>query len=164
MNEALIRNLEGWAAIMTIVGFPFAIVAFLLERRKDRQLEEEEIYRSLSDSYREFLTLALDNPDLHLIRAPGTPGPTLTPEQRERQLVLFGILTAIFEQAYLLVYEETMSRQTARLWQSWNDYITEWCRRPEFRAALPALLEGEDPEFVAHVRRIAAAVESRSAA
>ena len=156
MKEELIRDLEGWAAIMTIVGFPFAILAFLLDRRKDRQLEEEEIYQSLSDSYREFLTLVLKNPDLHLIRPPGTPLPALTPEQRERQVVLFGILTAIFEQAYLLVYEESMSRQTARLWQSWNDYITEWCHRPEFRAALPALLEGEDPDFVAHVRRIAA--------
>jgi len=48
-----------------------------------------------------------------------------------------------------------MSRQQARLWQSWEDYMTEWCQREDFRAALPTLLQGEDPGFVAMIRRIA---------
>jgi hypothetical protein len=39
--------------------------------------------------------------------------------------------------------------------------MREWCRNEEFRAALPELLEGEDPDFQAHIRRIAAATSAR---
>ena len=57
----------------------------------------------------------------------------LNPEQKERRYALFSILVSIFERAYMLVYEDTMSRQTTRLWQSWEDYMREWCRRADFR-------------------------------
>lgn len=33
----------------------------------------------------------------------------------------------------------------------------EWCQREDFRAALPALLQGEAPGFVATIGRIAEA-------
>jgi hypothetical protein len=33
--------------------------------------------------------------------------------------------------------------------------MREWCRRADFKAALPQLLRGEDPEFVAYIERIA---------
>ena len=160
MKEEFIRDLEGWAAIMTIIGFPFATLVFLLERRKERQINEEEIYQQLSDSYRDFLGLALRHSDLGIVRAAHLPVPLLNVEQKERQYALFGILVALFEQAYILVYEVKMSRQTARLWQSWEDYMREWCQRREFREALPELLHGEDPEFVAHIQRIAAESEN----
>jgi hypothetical protein len=39
----------------------------------------------------------------------------------------------------------------------WWDYMHEWCQRKDFRAALPPLLAGEDPGFVATIRRIAEA-------
>jgi len=54
---------------------------------------------------------------------------------------------SLFERAYLLVFEERMDKQTTRLWQSWEDYMREWCRRPDFREALPDLLSGEDEGF-----------------
>ena len=80
----------------------------------------------------------------------------LTEEQAERRIALFGILVSIFERAYILVYEPRMPKQTRRLWSSWEDYMAEWCRNEEFCAALPELLEGEDPDFRAHIQRIAA--------
>jgi hypothetical protein len=40
--------------------------------------------------------------------------------------------------------------------------MREWCRRADFRQALPELLEGEDPDFKAHIERIAQASVSRS--
>jgi hypothetical protein len=76
-------------------------------------------------------------------------------EQKERRLALFGILVSIFERAYILVYEKHMDKQTKRLWSSWEDYMREWCLRPDFRKALPELLEGEDPDFQRHIERIA---------
>ena len=140
-------------------ALPFAIVVFVIERRKERYAEEEEIYQRLSDEYTNFLKLVLDNSDLQLLRKNASLS-QLSEEQMERKLALFGILVSIFERAYLLVYEERMSKQTRRLWSSWEDYMREWCRRSDFRKALPDLLEGEDPDFRKHIEGIAGAAGS----
>jgi hypothetical protein len=140
--------------VVTVIGLPLAILVFVYEQRKERDNEEEEIFQRLSDEYREFLKLVLDNSDLHLLRRGGEP-PVLTVEQQERRFVIFGILISLFERAYLLVYEQKMDKQARRLWQSWEDYMREWVRRADFRAALPELLEGEDPEFTDYIRRLA---------
>jgi len=140
-------------------ALPFAIVVFVIERRKERFVDEEELYQRLSDEYTNFLKLVLDNSDLQLLRKNGFLA-QLSEEQMERKQALFGILVSIFERAYILVYEERMSKQTRRLWSSWEDYMREWCRRSDFRKALPELLEGEDPDFKKHIEGIAAAVAS----
>ena len=54
--------------IVTVVGLPFAIAIFIYEQRRERKNEEEEIFQRLSDEYREFLKLVLDNADLLLPR------------------------------------------------------------------------------------------------
>jgi hypothetical protein len=140
--------------VVTVIGLPFAILVYLLEQRRERKNEGEEIYQRLSDEYREFLKLVLDNADLQLLRQRG-PAAALTEEQNERKQAIFGILIALFERSYLLVFEERMDRQTRRLWQSWEDYMRDWCKRDDFRALLPSLLEGEDDEFREHITRIA---------
>src|SRR3954463_10250379 len=104
--------------VVTVVGLPCAIAIFIYEQRKERRNEEEEIFQRLSDEYREYLKLVLDNSDLHLLRREGRQL-TLSEDQAERRLAIFGILISLFERAYLLVYEENMSRQTQRMWQSW---------------------------------------------
>src|SRR6186713_2944563 len=145
---------ETLSYIVTVIGLPLAILVFIYEQRKERDNEEEEIFQRLSDEYREFLKLVLDNADLQLLRRAGDP-PALTAEQKERRYAIFGILISLFERAYLLVYEENMDKKSRRLWQSWEDYMREWVRRADFRAALPDLLPGEDPEFTAHISRLA---------
>jgi len=140
--------------VVETFALPFAIIVFILEQRKERQSEEEEIFQRLSDEYREFLKLVLDNTDLHLLGRSGSPQ-NLTDDQKERRYAIFGILVSLFERAYLLVYEEHMDKQTRRMWQSWEDYMREWVRRTEFRDALPQLLEGEDEEFTRHIRQLA---------
>jgi hypothetical protein len=145
--------LEAASYIVTIVGLPFAIGVYFYDRRRDQQTDEEEIFLRLSDEYADFMRLVIDNADLHLL-SPGPKG-ELSEEQLERKHALFAILVSLFERAYVLVYEESMSRQQARLWQSWADYMQEWCERRDFRAALPSLLHGEDPGFVATIRQIA---------
>ncbi len=142
----LLEILEMLSYLVTIVALPLAIFTFALEQRKERQNEEEEIYQRLSDEYREFLKLVLDNSDLHLLRRE-RDGHEFTDDQKERRHAIFGILISLFERAYLLVYEPIMDKQTRRMWQSWEDYMCEWVRRTDFRDALPQLLEGEDEEF-----------------
>ena len=153
MNQDTLQWWEMASYVVTVVGLPFAIVVFLMEQRKERQNEEEEIFQRLSDEYSNFLKLVLQNSDLGLLRKTGLQ--EMTEEQKERRLALYGILISLLERAYLLVYEEKMNKQARRLWQSWEDYIREWIRRDDFREALPELLEGEDEDFVKHLLRIA---------
>lgn len=140
--------------VVTVIGLPFAILVFLLEQRKERRNEQEEIFQRLSDEYREFLKLVLDNADLQLLRR-DRERRDLTAEQSERRFAIFGILISLFERAYLLVYEDHMDKQTSRLWKSWEDYMREWLRRPEFRESLPDLLEGEDEDFTRYIQALA---------
>lgn len=140
--------------IVTVVALPMAIIVFVWEQRRERQNEEEEIYQRLSDEYTSFMRLVMKNADLGLLRRTPELGP-LSPEQEERKLGIFNILIALFERAFILVYEEKMNPQTRRLWQSWEDYMRDWCKRPDFRAVLPELLEGEDEAFARHIRHIA---------
>ena len=158
-------NRETWeilSYVVTVVGLPLAIVVFLFEQRKERENEEEEVYQLLSDNYQEFLKVALDNPDLRLFSTADKL--ELTDEQEERQLIIFTMLVSLFERAYLLLYEDDMSLRQARRWHSWEDYILEWCGRPEFRADLPRLLHGEDPDFVRYVEKLVARpIEGRTA-
>ena len=139
--------------VVTTIGLPLAILVFIYEQKKERDNEDEEVYQLLSDNYQDFLRMALGHPDLHLFTPEQTP--ELNDEQRERMLIIFNMLISLFERAYLLLYEEKMSSKHKRRWLSWEDYMREWCRRDDFRALLPVLLEGEDAEFGAYIRELA---------
>lgn len=152
---------EALSYIVTIFGLPMAILVFMYEQRRERQGDEEELYQRLSDEYTGFLKLVLGSPDLQLLRK-AAPDQPLTDEQQERKRAIFNILVSIFERAYLLVFEERMDRQAQRLWRSWEDYMREWCRRKDFREALPELLEGEDEDFQTHIRKIAEAEAAKA--
>lgn len=137
--------------VVTIVGLPFAIWIFIYEQKKERENDEEEIYQKLSDEYSGFLKLILQNSDLQLGSSKVID---LTQEQEERKRILFNLLISLFERAYILAYEENMSRQKQRRWQSWEDYMLEWCKREDFRSQLPSLLVGEDDEFVKYITQV----------
>ena len=138
---------------VTVIGLPFAIGVFLWEQRRERENEDEEGYQLLSDAYNDFLKVVLDNADLKLRSTSALPNPT--PEQNERRLVIFDMLISLFERAYLVSYTDDMSTTERRRWNSWDDYMREWCRRDDFFNALPLLLSGEDPDFQAYLRRVA---------
>jgi hypothetical protein len=139
--------------VVTTIGLPLAIVVFIYEQKKERDNEDEEVYQLLSDNYQDFLKIALGHPDLHLFSPEETQ--ELNDEQRERRLIIFNMLISLFERAYLVAYKPEMSPTEARRWNSWDDYMREWCRREDFRNVLPQLLRGEDPEFQDYIRRIA---------
>lgn len=146
---------ETWELLsyaVTVIGLPLAIAVFLFEQRKERENEEDDVYQQLSDNYQDFLKVALDHPDLRLFAADEVSA--LNDEQKERQLIIFSMLISLFERAYVLLYEDAMSPKQARRWNSWEDYIQEWCFKPHFRALLPILLRGEDPGFVRYVEQL----------
>jgi hypothetical protein len=136
--------------VVTVFGFPLALLVFFIEQRKERQNEDEEIFQKLADEYADFSKLLLENSDLMLFST-ASHVVSLTLEQQERKKIIFDLLVSLFERAYILVYEEKMSKQTQRLWRTWEDYIRFWCKREDFRRELPELLKGEDPDFEAYM-------------
>jgi hypothetical protein len=151
------ENFKDWmelaSYLVTVVALPFAIVVFVMEQRRERANEEEEIYLKLTDDYSRFMKLVLENSDLKLRSRTVA---VLTDEQIDRRMALYSILVTLFESAYMLVYEDRMDRKQLRMWKSWEDFMREWCGREDFRAALPELLHGEDPDFVREIQKIAA--------
>ena len=113
-----IENWELLSYIVTVLGLPLAMAVFLYEKRKERIAEEEEVYAALANSYQDFLKLALENPDLRLMSQTRTHD--LSAEQRERMSAIFGMLIALFERAYLLLYETDLTGKDARRWRSWE--------------------------------------------
>lgn len=140
--------------VVTVVGLPFAVAVFLFEQRKERENEEEEAYQHLSDAYNDFLKIVLGHADLQLRTNAALPNPSA--EQNERMLVIFDMLISLFERAYLVAYKDEMTPTERRRWNSWDDYMREWCRRDDFFNALPLLLRGEDPAFQSYIKRVAA--------
>jgi hypothetical protein len=153
MPESSLEMWELASYIVTVVGLPFAIIVYIWDQRRERQNEDEEIYQQLSDEYADFLKLLLKNADLQLL-SPEKEGPVLDGEQSERKKIIFDILVSLFERAFILVYEDDMRPQTKRLWASWDDYMRFWCKRKDFRQSLDSLLEGEDHEFVAYMKKV----------
>lgn len=152
----LLFNPDFWEVasfVVTVFALPFAIFLFLYEQRKERDNEDEEAYQLLQNAYNDFLKIVLDNPDLQL-RSTTKPY-DLTDEQRERTLIIFEMLVALFERAYIVSYEPDLKGVALRRWNSWDDYMREWCRREDFYYLLPQLLRGEDPDFAAYIRRVA---------
>ena len=139
--------------VITVFALPFAIFLFLFEQRKERDSEDEEAYQLLQDAYNDFLKIVLDNTDLQLRSAAMTPD--LSGEQRERMLIIFEMLIALFERAYIVSYEPDLKGVAQRRWNSWDDYMREWCSRDDFYYLLPQLLRGEDPHFAEYIRRVA---------
>jgi hypothetical protein len=140
--------------VVTALALPFAILFFAWEQRKERDNEDEEAYQLLSDAYNDFLKVVLANPDLRL--RSNAPLDAPSSEQRERMLVVFDMLISLFERAFLVAFKPKMGETERRRWNSWDDYMREWCRREDFHNALPLLLRGEDPEFQDYIRSIAA--------
>ncbi len=157
MTLEYLMSLEFWelsSYVVTVVALPFGIIVYVLEQRKERQNEDEELYQRLSDEYADFQQLLLKNADLRLISGNALES-EMTDEQRERKKIIFDLLVSLFERAYILVYEEDMSKQNQRLWATWEDYIRFWTNRNDFRKSLNELLDGEDPEFSAYMKKIA---------
>lgn len=146
--------LEALSYVVTILGFPAAIYVIVTEERLRRKNEENELHRNLSEEYDNFLRMVMENADLLLLSRSVPPQP-LSDEQRERTEVIFRMLISLFEKAYIILHDTLMDADAQRRWSSWEDDMIEWLRKPDFRNALPDLLEGEDDEFSAYILRLA---------
>ncbi|MFN0024468.1 MAG: hypothetical protein ACKVS5_11285 [Parvularculaceae bacterium] len=157
IDEETLRLWELMSYLVTVLGLPLAVAAIWREMRAERANEgkaleqrEDEIYVQLSQQYSALLEAALAHPELDVLEA--SPGDTLSPEQRRRQAIYYEMLMALFERAFILLYEDAPTGQSGRRWGSWADFFAYWLKRPDFARYVEANLQGEDAAFVAFVR------------
>jgi hypothetical protein len=148
-----LESFELASYLVTVIGLPFAIWVFIKQERAERENEEEEAYLLLATAYNDFLKVVLAHSDLHLRSTQALEGATA--EQRERMLVIFDMLVSLFERAYLVAWKPEMSDTEQRRWNSWDDYMREWCARDDFYFQLPQLLRGEDAGFQTYIQDVA---------
>lgn len=161
--EATLKAWEFASYIVTVLGLPLALFALWREMRAERHNErkeieqrEDEIYVELSQQYTAFLEAVLANPELDILGEDPSAAPITLSQQRKKQ-IYFEMLIALFERAYILLYEPDLQGDAARRWQSWADYVEWWLKKPEFRTYALANLDGEDAAFAAFVRARAGA-------
>lgn len=134
--------------VATVVGIPLAIATFALQEKKERQNEQEEIYDKLMDHYSEIQEKLFEYPELDTHTEP-----LKDPESARRQYILYEMLISLFERSFILL-ESEKDPEYQRMWNSWVDYIREWLDKPNFVNALPRLMRGEDPDFVAYISKL----------
>ncbi len=157
ISDETMQLWEFLSYLVTVLGLPFALLALWREMRAERANEakeleqrEDEIYVQLSQQYSAFLEAVLAHPELDVLEDGSSE--KLTPEQKRRQAIYYEMLLALFERAYILLYEETLSAAGGRRWGSWADFFAYWLKRPDFARYVEGNLQGEDPAFVAFVR------------
>jgi hypothetical protein len=142
MNYDILEWMELLSYVATVVGIPLALITFVIQERKERQAEQQEIYDQLMEHYSEIQEKLFDHPELDYHDAP-----MQDPEDMRRQMIIYEMLVSLFERAFILLYGDP-DPSYRRMWNSWADYINIWTARSNFRAALPILMKGEDPDFV----------------
>jgi hypothetical protein len=159
LSESTLQFWEFLSYLVTVLALPMALYAFWRESRAERdnelkeiQQREDEIYIQLSQQYSAFLESILANTELGLLDERPEDAPPLTATQQQKKIVYYEMLIALFERAYILLYEDAPSKDASRRWGTWADYISWWLEKPDFRAYARTTLEGEDPEFAAFLQ------------
>ncbi len=137
--------MEFLSYVATVVGIPLATMTYILQEKKERQNEQEEIYDKLMGHYTVIQEKLFNFPELDI-----HDKDLKNVEDVRRQYILYQMVVSLFERAYILLASET-DPAYQRMWNSWEDYIRDWIKHPNFRAALPRLMEGEDKDFVAYI-------------
>lgn len=137
--------MEFLSYVATVVGIPLAIMMFVIQEKKERQNEQEEIYDKLMGHYTGIQEKLFEYPELDV-----HDRVLDNAEDARRQYILYQMVVSLFERSFILLASEP-DPAYQRMWNSWVDYIREWSARPNFRAALPRLMEGEDKDFVAYM-------------
>lgn len=149
-------NWETASYVVTVLGLPAALAAYLNERRLSRITEREEIDADLMQEYQNIIEKFIDHPELDQHNEPLSD-----PQTIQQQYRLYEIMISFFEKAFIQLYGRNNSAYK-RMWHSWEDYIDGWLKAPNFKKALTKLLEGEDEDFAAYIQSRVKALDVQS--
>lgn len=127
-------------ACVTIVGAPIAITGFFVQKKREAEARETErlereygTYNTLDSKYIDYLNICLEFPKLDIFDVP-LENYTPTEAEKRQELIIFSILIAILERAYLM-YVDKSAEIRKKQWTGWDEYAREWAKRRNFQAA-----------------------------
>ena len=143
-------TLDYLVKLAQLVGIPVGIVLYVINKRRERLEREYGTYNALDEKYVDYLALCMSHPDLDVGDIPRRDAKELNAEQQHREEVMFSILIAIMERAYLMYKDKSGAVRQAQL-KGWDSYIRDWCGRRNFAAALPLLKQQFDADFCGYL-------------
>lgn len=136
-----------------LIGIPVGIIVYGVNKRRERIDREYGTYDALDQKYIDYLKLCLVNPDLDVADIPKSGEVTLTAEQSHKQMIMFSILLAIMERAYIMYRDKSGSIRQEQ-WSGWDAYIRDWLKRENFAAAVPLLAAEFDAGFCEYLGQL----------
>lgn len=125
------KVLEHLAYLVTILGFPVAIISYRREMRRQRREREIGTYTALDDKYLQYLELCIQHPDLNVYYFRTDRKTGFTPQEKVQRYALFEILISIMERSYLM-YTRHADDDRASERQGWVDFVSEWKGHPDW--------------------------------
>lgn len=140
--------------LITLVGILCAVWLYFEDKRHERRDREYGTYNALDDKYIDFLRLCLENPDLDVMwDIPLLRSEAPRPGELRREKILFSILTAILERAYLMYREQTSAVRRAQ-WAGWEAYIRLYMVKQNFRDYWESNGDQWDINFVTYMNSL----------
>jgi hypothetical protein len=140
------------ADVATALGIPIAVVAFLVDRRRERKKRDRETYRALADEYSRYLTLLLQNPNASTPETDWIKSNSASPDLQQQLLIQVAI--NMIQTAHHL-YVQCSDRLQKTQWPGWREYLEDWCKVPAFVEMWEAdLVDQYDAEFQKEVRKV----------
>jgi hypothetical protein len=78
--------------------------------------------------------LCFQYPHLNIFDVADQTPSTLDSQQIKQELIAFTILFSILERAYLM-YHDQSTEMKRKQWSGWEEYISDYCMRENFRSA-----------------------------
>jgi hypothetical protein len=129
--------------LLVCLSILWLVPSFIINKRKETERYELETYNKLNDEYLRILEVLLNNVGLDLYADTGEAY-SQDPLVKRKRLLIYSMLITLFERAYILLYEGKSDRARDRRWKGWEEYIKEWCSRPDFRVHLQDSLKNDD--------------------
>jgi hypothetical protein len=103
-------------------------------RKRYKELEKEYLtYNALDEKFIGFQKLCLDHPYLDVFDVKDHKPQKLNEEQQKQELIAFTLLFSIFERAYIMYVCMKQAKEIREeQWKGWEEYIQNYCQRPNF--------------------------------
>lgn len=140
-------QIADWA---TAIGVLIAILAYWFERRRSSRQHAIDRYLQLNSQYREWLTLYIENPELHEV-LPHAPRASHLPPQRRMAVALLELKLCELESAFYL-YRRHRTPLDKSQWIGWSEHIQDWAKfeglQEEWNKGIGALYDKEFQEYM----------------
>jgi hypothetical protein len=133
--------------LVFIIGIPITIYKYITSKKREQIDREYGTYDALDREFKDYCKLCLEHPDLDVAGYPNANPPNYTPEQQKQELVMFSMLSSLFERAYLM-FKGTASASEKRRWAGWIAYFKDFSTRKNFQSWWKQYGQEYDTEFV----------------